>query len=178
MGPRHQRRKPEKGAPQARHPPASPVFRHVLPYTCSPETRNPEGDPNSSEDHTPAVKKDPLLPPGKRNMCSIHSWCGLQLASPGPVGPTRGGRSISSSSLRGCLSPLLTRRPRHALPQGCAAGPEDPRHSGRAWLSSGHPSESLVGTRASACSQLQIHGVQGVAWTCSLEAERGRCFRS
>ena len=142
MGPRHQRRKPEKGPPQARHPPASPVFRHVLPYTCSPETRNPEGDPNSSEDHTPAVKKDFLLP-GKRNMCSIHQWCGLQQASPGPVGPTRGGRSVSSSYLRGCLSPLLTRRPRHALPQGCAAGPEDPRHSGRAWLSSGHPSESL-----------------------------------
>ena len=163
--------------PGSRRPLAGPVLRHILPSTCSPETWNPEGDPNSSEDHTPAVKKEPLLPPGKRNMCSIHSWCGLQLASPGPVGPTRGGRSISSSSLRGCLSPLLTRRPRHALPEGCAAGPEDPRHSGRAWLSSGHPPKSLVDTRASACSQDQIHGVQGVAWTCSLEAERASCFR-
>ena len=115
---------------------------------------------------------------GKRNMCSIHSWCGLQLASPGPVGPTRGGRSVSSSSLRGCLSPLLTGRPRHALPEGCAAGPEDPRHSGRAWLSSGHPPKSLVDIRASACSQDQIHGVQGVAWTCSLKAERASCFCS
>ena len=168
------------GGPASPAPPPAgrPVLRHELPSACSPETWNPEGGPSSSEDHTPPVKKDPLLPPGKRNLCSVHSWCGLPLASPGPVGPTRGGRSISSSSLRGCLSPLLTRRPRHALPQGCAAGPEDPRHSGRAWLSSGHPSESLVGTRASACSQLQIHGVQDVAWTCSLEAERGRCFRS
>ena len=68
---------------------------------------------------------------GKRNMCSIHSWCGLQLASPGPVGPTRGGRSVSSSFLRRCLSALLTRRPHHTLPEGCAAGPEDPRHSER-----------------------------------------------
>ena len=77
MGPRHQRRKPEKGPPQARHPPASPVFRHVLPYTCSPETRNPEGDPNSSEDHTPAVKKDPLLPPGESQGAPRKPLCSL-----------------------------------------------------------------------------------------------------
>uniref|UniRef100_A0A4W2HTX7 Histone H3-like centromeric protein A n=1 Tax=Bos indicus x Bos taurus TaxID=30522 RepID=A0A4W2HTX7_BOBOX len=49
--------------PGSRRPPAGPVLRHVLPSTCSPETYSPEGDPNSSEDHTPAVKKEPLLPP-------------------------------------------------------------------------------------------------------------------
>ena len=87
--------------PGSRRPPAGPVLRHILPSICSPETWNPEGDPNSSEDHTPAVKKEPLLLPGKRNMCSIHSWCGLQLASPGPVGPTRGKKGAGASWVRG-----------------------------------------------------------------------------
>lgn len=78
--------------PGSRRPPAGPPLR-------SPETPRSEGDPNSSEEHAPVVKEEPLLPPGTRNMCSVHSWCGLQLASPGPAGPTRGGRSVSRSSL-------------------------------------------------------------------------------
>ena len=57
-----------------------------------------------------------------RETCYIHSWYGLQLASPSPVDPTRDGRSISSSPLWGCLFLLLTCWPPHALPRGCATG--------------------------------------------------------
>ena len=122
------------GGPASPAPPPAgrPVLRHELPSACSPETWNPEGGPSSSEDHTPPVKKDPLLPPGKRNLCSVHSRCGLPLASPGPVGPTRGGRTF-------CLFVCLFFRTflvhffqdayllalhagRVALPEGCAAG--------------------------------------------------------
>ena len=117
MGPRRRIRKPK--APR-RRPPAGPILRHFLPSTCSPETSGSEGDPNSSEEHTPVVKEEPLLPPGSR--------------------------SVSSSSLWGCLSPLLTYRPCHSLPEGCAAGQEDPRRSGRAPLSSCRPWLWIPGT--------------------------------
>ena len=52
-------------------------LRHILPSTCSPETWNPEGDPNSSEDHTPAVKEEPLLPPGELQGASRQPLCSL-----------------------------------------------------------------------------------------------------
>ena len=55
----------------------APVLRPVLPSTCSPGTWNPEGDPNSSEDHTPAVKKDPLLPPGESQGAPRKPLCSL-----------------------------------------------------------------------------------------------------
>ena len=64
-------------APGSRRPPAGPVLRHVLPSTCSPETWSPEGDPNSSEDHTPAVKKEPLMPPGELQGASRQPLCSL-----------------------------------------------------------------------------------------------------
>ncbi|KAM9635681.1 histone H3-like centromeric protein A isoform 3-T3 [Trichechus inunguis] len=80
-------------------PPCSLSVRHFLPSTWPAETSGFEGDPKASEEHRPIAKEEALRPPGKRSMCYIHSWCGLQLASPGPVGPTRGGRSISCSSL-------------------------------------------------------------------------------
>lgn len=47
--------------------------------------------------------------------------------------PTGSG-SVSNSSLWGRLSPLPTCWACYSLPEGCAAGQEDPRHSGRAWL--------------------------------------------
>ena len=63
--------------PGSRGPPAGPVLRHILPSICSPETWNPEGDPNSSEDHTPAVKEEPLLPPGELQGASRQPLCSL-----------------------------------------------------------------------------------------------------
>ena len=47
-------------------------------------------------------------------------------------------QNVSSSFLPGCLSPRLTRRPRRSSRRMCSWR-EDPRHSGRAGLSSGHP---------------------------------------
>ena len=65
--PAHQRREPETpgGARRAQLPPPArwPVSRRILPSMGSPETCAPAGDPSAPEGHTPAAKKDPLLPP-------------------------------------------------------------------------------------------------------------------
>ena len=69
-GPKHPPARPPRpetprGAPWAQLPPPDrqPVSRCVLPSMGSPETCPPAGDRSTSEGHTPAAKKEPLLPP-------------------------------------------------------------------------------------------------------------------
>lgn len=53
------------------------LLRPFLPSTRSPETPRSEGDPNSSEEHAPVVKEEPLLPPGELQGASRPPPCRL-----------------------------------------------------------------------------------------------------
>lgn len=50
-----------------------------------------------------SLARHPPSFPGTRNMCSVHSWCGFQLASPGPAGPTRGEKGAQVQLGEGCM---------------------------------------------------------------------------
>ena len=169
--PKTPRRHPASPAPAARQP---PVLRPVLPSTCSPET---EIRTLQKTTHL-LLRKTPFSRLAGEicvqfTRCVDFSWQAQALLALQEAAEAFLVHLFEVAYLLSLHAGCITLLPKDVQLARRIRGIQE--GLGRALATC---PESLIDTRASACSQDQIQGVQGVAWTCSLGAEQASCFPS